>query len=191
MRPTSGWRTTSVSSSRTTPTSSIPMKSRSTSPIPLRMPRGKSICVSSAVTTILELAPSRVRNILSCSCVAFCASSRITNASESVRPRMYASGATSIVPRSRYFSVAPFSSSSCSASYSGRRYGSTFSLKSPGRKPSFSPASTAGRDSTIRDTSRFLSARTAMTIARNVLPVPAGPIANDSVLAAIAATSAR
>ena len=43
----------------------------------------------------------------------------------------------------------------------------------------------------MRATSRFLSARTAMTIARNVFPVPAGPIAKVSVLAAIVATSAR
>ena len=54
--------------------------------------------------------------------------------------------------------------------------------RSPGKKPSFSPASTAGRDSTMRETSRFFSARTAMTIARNVLPVPAGPMPNVSVL---------
>ena len=43
----------------------------------------------------------------------------------------------------------------------------------------------------MRETSRFFSARTAITIARNVLPVPAGPIANVSVFAAIAPTSAR
>ena len=54
--------------------------------------------------------------------------------------------------------------------------GRLFSLRSPGRKPSFSPASTAGRERTIFDTSRARKARTAMTIARNVLPVPAGPM---------------
>jgi hypothetical protein len=32
--------------------------------------------------------PSRVRNIFICSAVVFCASSRMTNASLSVRPRM-------------------------------------------------------------------------------------------------------
>ena len=41
---------------------------------------------------------------------------------------------------------------SSSASYSGRRYGSTFACMSPGRKPSDSPASTAGRASTMRRT---------------------------------------
>ena len=34
---------------------------------------------------------------------------------------------------------------SCRASYNGCRYGSILSFISPGRKPSFSPASTAGR----------------------------------------------
>jgi len=33
---------------------------------------------------------------------------------------------------------------SCKASYKGMRYGSTFSFKSPGKKPKDSPASTAG-----------------------------------------------
>ena len=55
----------------------------------------------SPVTTIFEPNPSRVRNIFICSGEVFCASSRITNESLSVRPRMKASGATSITPRSR------------------------------------------------------------------------------------------
>ena len=50
--------------------------------------RGRSIWVMSPVTTILESSPSRVRNIIICSGVVFCASSRTTNAWESVRPRM-------------------------------------------------------------------------------------------------------
>ena len=54
----------------------------------------------SPVTTIREPKPSRVRNIFICSPVVFCASSRITNESLSVLPRMKAKGATSIVPRS-------------------------------------------------------------------------------------------
>ena len=52
----------------------------------------------SPVTTICEPKPSRVRNIFICSGEVFCASSRMMNASLSVRPRMYASGATSMVP---------------------------------------------------------------------------------------------
>ena len=62
--------------------------------------RGRSICVTSPVTTTFEPKPSRVRNICICSGVVFCASSRMMNESLSVRPRMNASGATSIVPRS-------------------------------------------------------------------------------------------
>ncbi len=56
--------------------------------------------MTSPVTTIFEPKPSRVRNIFICSGVVFCASSRMMNESLSVRPRMNASGATSMVPRS-------------------------------------------------------------------------------------------
>ena len=55
----------------------------------------------SPVTTIFEPKPSRVRNIFICSGLVFWASSRITKESLSVRPRMKASGATSITPRSK------------------------------------------------------------------------------------------
>jgi hypothetical protein len=55
----------------------------------------------SPVTTIFEPKPSLVRNIFICSGLVFCASSRITKESLSERPRMKASGATSITPRSR------------------------------------------------------------------------------------------
>ena len=64
--------------------------------------RGRSTCVTSPVTTTFEPKPSRVRNICICSGDVFCASSRMMNESLSVRPRMNASGATSIVPRSMY-----------------------------------------------------------------------------------------
>ena len=60
--------------------------------------------------------PRRVRNIFICSDVVFCASSRMMNASLSVRPRMYASGAISIAPFS--VSVATFSASIMSYSAS-------------------------------------------------------------------------
>ena len=50
----------------------------------------------SPVTTIFEPKPSRVRNIFICSGVVFWASSRMMKLSLSVRPRMKASGATSI-----------------------------------------------------------------------------------------------
>ena len=58
------------------------------------------------------------------------------------------------------------------ASNSGRRYGSTLAIRSPGRNPRRSPASTAGRVRMIRLTSRRLSAAAASATARNVLPVP-------------------
>ena len=77
--------------SRTSRTASSPDRPR---------PSGRSIWVTSPVTTTFEPKPSRVRNIFICSGVVFCASSRMMNESLSVRPRMYASGATSIVPRS-------------------------------------------------------------------------------------------
>ncbi len=52
------------------------------------------------------------------------------------------------------------------ASRSGLKYGSTFSDKSPGKKPNDSPASTAGRESTMRVTSLFFNAASARATAR-------------------------
>ena len=66
------------------------------------MSPGRSICVTSPVMTTREPKPMRVRNIFICSREVFCASSRMMKLSSSVRPRMYASGATSMLPRSRY-----------------------------------------------------------------------------------------
>jgi hypothetical protein len=88
------------------------------------------------------------------------------NESFSVRPRMKASGATSIIPFSQYALSRSASSMSYRASKSGRRYGSTFASRSPGRKPSLSPASTAGRVRMIRLTCRSESDATASAIAR-------------------------
>ena len=89
----------------------------------------------SPVTTIFEPKPRRVRNIFICSGEVFWASSRMMKESLSVRPRMKASGATSITPRSRCAVTFSASIMSWSASKSGRRYGSTFAMRSPGRKP--------------------------------------------------------
>ena len=50
--------------------------------------RGRSICVISPVMINLAFLPIRVRNILICGIVVFWASSRITKALSSVRPRM-------------------------------------------------------------------------------------------------------
>ena len=100
MRCTSLWRTTSSLPKRT---NSMPSTSSRMSPIttrPERSSRERSIWVMSPVTTIFELNPSRVRNILICSGLVFWASSRMMKLSFRVLPRMNASGA-SITPRSR------------------------------------------------------------------------------------------
>ena len=100
---------------------STPRRTSTASIRPLRLPDGKSICVRSPVTTILELNPCRVSTIFICSAVLFCASSRIMKLSFKVRPRMNAMGATSITERSSSFSTLSASSMSYKASYSGRR----------------------------------------------------------------------
>ncbi len=158
---------------------------------PLRWPRGRSVCVMSPVTQTLLSNPMRVRNIFICSGEVFCASSRMMNELDSVRPRMNASGAISIVPSASIRSSRSASSMSWSASYSGRRYGSTFSSSVPGKKPSRSPASTAGRVRMMRLICLSSSARTASATARYVLPVPAGPTANTMSLARTRSTYCR
>ena len=79
---------------------SIPLRIAWISMSPEDRVDGRSTWVMSPVMTMRELKPRRVRNIFICSDVEFCASSRMMNASFSVRPRMYAKGATSIAPRS-------------------------------------------------------------------------------------------
>ena len=133
MSPTNRCRTTSVLVSSAKWTSSTPSRMSRTTRSPLRCPAGRSTCVTSPVTTILEPNPSRVRNIFICSGVVFCASSRMMNASLSVRPRMYASGAISIVPAWVRRGIDSGSTMSCSASSSGRRYGSILSYSVPRR----------------------------------------------------------
>ena len=66
--------------------------------------------------TALELFPRRVRNIFICSLVVFCASSRMTKESLSVRPRMNARGATSMTDRSINREALLKSIMSCNAS---------------------------------------------------------------------------
>jgi len=72
---------------------------------PERVPLGRSTWLRSPVTTMREFSPSRVRNIFICTAVVFWASSRMAKALVSVRPRMKASGATSISPLSRRFTT--------------------------------------------------------------------------------------
>src|SRR5438105_5678000 len=166
MRCTSLCRTTSLCPNSTNWMPSMSVSTSRTWTRPDRFSRGRSICVTSPVTTTFEPNPSRVRNICICSGEVFWASSRMMKLSFSVRPRMNASGATSIVPRSIRLFALSGSSMSYSASKSGRRYGSTFAIRSPGRNPSRSPASTAGRVRMMRATSRSCSAATASAIAR-------------------------
>ncbi|CNU91977.1 Uncharacterised protein [Mycobacterium tuberculosis] len=83
---------------------------------PDRAPPGRSIWVTSPVTTTLDPKPRRVRNIFICSAVVFCASSRTMNASFRVLPRMYASGATSMTPADISFGISSGSIMSYSAS---------------------------------------------------------------------------
>ncbi len=63
----------------------------------------------------------RVRNIFICSGVVFCASSRMMKDSLSERPRMKASGATSMMLRSMKRATRSKPIISYSASYIGRR----------------------------------------------------------------------
>src|SRR3954451_7322700 len=116
IRCTSLCRTTSSCPTSTTPMPSTSRRMSRTWIRPDACSRGRSIWVMSPVTTIFEPKPSRVRNISICSGVVFCASSRMMNESLSVRPRMKASGATSIVPRSISRATTSASSMSYSAS---------------------------------------------------------------------------
>src|SRR4051794_9593483 len=102
IRWTSLCRTTSRFEKRTKPIPSTDARMSCTWISPERCSRGRAIWVMSPVTTTFEPNPRRVRNICICSGEVFCASSRMMNESFSVRPRMKASGATSIVPRSMY-----------------------------------------------------------------------------------------
>ena len=77
MSPTSRCRTTSEEVSIENDTSSTSARMSRTTRSPDGWPPGRSIWVTSPVTTIFEPKPSRVRNIFICSAVVFCASSRM------------------------------------------------------------------------------------------------------------------
>src|SRR5262245_23765988 len=100
MRCTSLCRTTSWCEKRTNEMPSTEPRMSCTWIRPDACSRGRSICVTSPVTTTLEPNPSRVRNICICSGLVFWASSRMMKESLRVLPRMKARGATSMVPRS-------------------------------------------------------------------------------------------
>ena len=189
MRCTSLWRTISFLSNSILPIPFTPFKICIACTSPEVAVGGRSIWVTSPVMIILAFMPRRVRNILIWWVVVFCASSRIITASFNVRPRIKASGAIWITLFSIYsLSFAP-GIISCKASYNGCRYGSSLSFISPGRNPSFSPASTAGRLRMIFLISLFFRALTARAMATNVLPVPAGPVAKTRSFSSNAFTS--
>ena len=101
MRATSGCRTTSALVKCVKASPFTRLSTRSASISPLVAPLGRSIWLTSPVTTHLLPKPMRVKNIFICSGVVFCASSRMMKALLSVRPRMKASGAISIRLRSK------------------------------------------------------------------------------------------
>ena len=85
MSATIRWRTTSRPDSSTNDRPGMPSRMLRTSSSPERdRPSGRSIWVTSPVTTAFEPNPRRVRNIFICSAVVFWASSRMMNESLSV-----------------------------------------------------------------------------------------------------------
>src|SRR5690606_37210139 len=101
MSMTRRWRTTSPRPRATSAMPSMPSGMSRAWTSPLCAVLGRSVCVMSPVTMARLPAPRRVRNIFIWLAVAFCASSRMTNAEFIVRPRMYASGTISTVFCSR------------------------------------------------------------------------------------------
>ena len=97
---TSGWRTTSLSLNWMKAISGREMRIFMAWRTPDLRGWGRSIWVMSAVMTSFESKPARVRIIFICSRVVFWASSRMMKAPLRVRPRMKASGAISMTPRS-------------------------------------------------------------------------------------------
>ena len=116
MRVTSEWRTTSAPENCTTASSSMPDRRSIASRSPDGWRLGRSTWDGSPVTTIRLFSPNLVKNIFIWTGVVFCASSRMTKALDSVRPRMKASGATSTSPLDRHFMTCSAGSMSNSAS---------------------------------------------------------------------------
>ena len=127
------------------------------------------------MTTIFEFSPILVKNIFICVSVAFCASSNIAKEFFSVLPLINAKGAISISPISIILCIFSKSNKSYKESYKGLKYGSTFSFISPGKKPSLSPASTAGLDRIILSIFFSNNIVKPTATAKKVFPVPAGP----------------
>ena len=101
---------------------------------------------------------------------------------------MKARGTISIIPLSIRELVFSGPKILLSESKRGLKYGSTFCCKSPGKNPKFSPASTAGLVKIIFSITFSDNNLAAKTVAKKVLPVPAGPIAKVKSKFSIAST---
>ena len=143
----------------------------------------------SPVTTIFEPNPSRVRNIFICSGLVFCASSRITNESLIERPRMKASGATSITPVLEVCRDALGVEHVVEGIEERTQVRVDLRLEVAGQEaePLARLDGRAGEDDAA-DIARPSSAATAAATARKVLPVPAGPMPNVMVWRRIEST---
>ena len=96
-------RTTSRLFNRITATPSIEVRIDAHFSKPESSFFGRSIYVISPVNTILEFSPKRVKAIFKVESEAFWLSSMMILARFKVRPRIYANGAISMMPRSTYF----------------------------------------------------------------------------------------
>jgi hypothetical protein len=149
---------------------------------------GRSIWVMSPVTTIFDPKPSRVRNIFICSGLVFWASSRITKASLIVRPRMKASGATSMIAALEVVVDAIGVEHVVERVEEGPQVGIDLRLDVAGQEPEPLAGLDGGPgEDDPADLARS-SAATAIATARKVLPVPAGPIPKVTVCSRIEST---
>ena len=104
-----------------------------------RPTRRLSRWATSWVSTTREFCPIRLSTVSSTFRSRDCASSTITNASCSERPRMCVSGSTSRMPRSRTSSSTFSETIAPSVSKTACAHGLIFSFASPGRYPSSCP----------------------------------------------------
>ena len=146
--------------------------------------------MTSPVTTIFEPNPSRVRNIFICSGLVFCASSRITNESLSVLPA-HERQRRDLDDPAVEVGEDPFGVEHVVQGVEERaQVGVDLRLDVAGQEPEPLPRLDGGRVRMIRLMSRASSAATAIATARNVLPVPAGPMPKVTVWRRIGRRSA-
>ena len=139
--------------------------------------------------TALDPNPMRVRNIFICSGVVFCASSRMMKLLFRVRPRMNASGATSMAPRS---------SSRCGAfgldhvvegvvERAQVRVDLGHEVAGQEAEPLAGLDRRSGQDDAVDLLASAAPAR-PMATASQLLPVPAGPTPKVTMLSRMAST---